>query len=481
MGKKLIEVALPLDAINRGARQEKNPFLKGHPRSLHLWWARRPLSTCRAILFSSLVDDPEDPEAPPEYLAEIDKLPGKGSRRDKLFEFITKLVKWENSNDKKILGTARKLIQTATDGNPPPVLDPFCGGGSIPLEAQRLGLTVYASDLNPVAVLITKALVEIPSKFAGLPPVNPDAQQTADLHKGTWEGAQGLAEDVRYYGQFMRDEAEKGVGHLYAKGPNGETVIAWLWARTVTCPNPACGAEMPLVSSFWLSKKKGKRAWIEPIVDYQAKTVDFEVHTGEGSPPEPPKIGRGAKFRCLVCGNTAPDEHIKDEGMGRRMSAQLMAVVLEGDNGRGYVSPSDQLVPGPLPMPDTTGLDAKLNHDPRAIWCVAYGLETYPDLFTRRQLVALTTLSDLVGEAREKIQQDALAAGMSDDDQGIEDGGTGAQGYADAVATYVSFGLDHLVRYCCALVAWNSTNQNAGQVFGRQGLPMVWDPPSLVF
>ncbi len=251
--KKLIEVALPLDAINKESAHE-NYIYKGNPSAVHKWWAQRPLAACRAVLFASLVDDPSNDL--PEEEAKVE--------RDRLFGILEDLVKWENSNDENVLGRARAEILRSTGGNPPPVLDPFCGGGSIPLEAQRLGLEAHGSDLNPVAVLITKALIEIPPKFAGQPPVNPESRAKIGS-EGNWRGAKGLAEDVRYYGKWMRDEAEKRIGHLYPKGANGETVIAWLWARTVRCPNPACGARMPLVSTLWLSTKRGKKAWVEPI------------------------------------------------------------------------------------------------------------------------------------------------------------------------------------------------------------------------
>jgi len=305
--KKLIEVALPLEAINAASAREKS-IRHGHPSTLHLWWARRPLAACRAVLFASLVDDPS---------SHPDKFPTEADQERE-----------------------RKRL----DGNPPPVLDPFCGGGSIPLEAQRLGLEAHGSDLNPVAVLITKALIEIPPKFAGRPPVHPD--QARELTTRKWKRAEGLAEDVRYYGEWMREEAKKRIGHLYPKvrvTPEmaeeredlksyvGQelTVIAWLWARTVTCPNPACGAEMPLVRSFWLSKKKGKQAWVEPIVDREGKRVGFEIRTGEREPQDGTVNRRGA--RCVVCGQPVRFDHVRSEGRAGRMGSRLMAIVVEGD------------------------------------------------------------------------------------------------------------------------------------------------------
>jgi len=330
--KKLIEVALPLEAINAASAREKS-IRHGHPSTLHLWWSRKPLATCRAVLFASIVDDPSS--RPEEFPTEE----AQEAERQRLFGIIERLVLWENTNNEKVLNEARAEILKATDGHPPPVLDPFCGGGSIPLEAQRLGLEAHASDLNPVAVLITKALIEIPPKFADMPPINPDARrkmQTTLKGERAWRGAAGLAEDVRYYGKWMRDEAEKRIGHLYPKARLSDgseaTVIAWIWARTVRCPNPACGAMMPLTSKFVLSTKKGKEAWVEPSVDNanNPPMICFAVKTGEGIPPKPPKVGRGAKFQCIACGQIAPVDYIKAEGRAGHMDSQLMAIVAEG-------------------------------------------------------------------------------------------------------------------------------------------------------
>ena len=370
--KKLIEVALPLEAINEASAREKS-IRHGHPSTLHLWWARRPLAACRAVIFSSLVDDPDDPAAPPELVAACRQLPkGKNATvldtpRQRLFDFIERLVQWESTTDEAILTTARELINLATGGNPPPLLDPFAGGGSIPLEAQRLGLEAHASDLNPVAVMINKALIEIPPKFANQPPVNPrDRAKVGGT--GEWKGASGLAADVRYYGEWMREQAWKRIGHLYPEC-NGETVIAWLWARTVKCPNPACGALMPLVTSFELSKKKGKEVWVEPQVDRQARTVCFTVNQGRGKPPESPKVARGAKFRCLVCEEIAPDQHLKNEGVAGRMSAQLLAIATDGRNRRNFYAPTLEHEQIALQSRSAWRPNGELADDARAIWC----------------------------------------------------------------------------------------------------------------
>jgi putative DNA methylase len=499
---KLIEVALPLEAINVASAREKS-IRHGHPSTLHLWWARRPLAACRAVLFSQLVDDPS---AWPDLFPTDE---AQEAERQRLFRIIEALVQWENSTNETILHMARREIArslargadipepetpeevwTVLREHAPPVLDPFCGGGSIPLEAQRLGLEAYASDLNPVAVLITKALIEIPPKFAGMPPVNPRDRERAVGF--AWKGPAGLAADVRYYGEWMREEAIKRIGHLYPKVklPDGgeATVIAWLWARTVTCPNPACCARMPLVRSFALSIQKGKETWVEPVVDREARTVRFEVRSGVGEPPEPPKVGRGAKFRCLVCNQIADDQHIKDEARAGRMSQQLMVVVAEGQGGRAYIAPSGAqeetaYVGSPADVPSQSLAD-----DPRNIWCVGYGLDTFDKLFTPRQLVALTTFSDLVGEARERVRQDAVATGLSYDGVPLEQGGCGAQAYSDAVATYLAFLVSKLADKGSTICTWDmgptSSRTASGRsarvatvrvTFSRQAIPMTWD------
>lgn len=467
--KKLIEVALPLEAINEASVREKS-IRHGHPSTLHLWWARRPLAACRAVLFASLVDDPS---------SHPEQFPTKESQdreRQRLFHIIEKLVMWKNTNNEEILSEAREEIMKSTNGNPPPVYDPFCGGGSIPLEAQRLSLEAYASDLNPVAVLITKALIEIPPKFAGRPPVNPKTQKTFGS-KSNWKGAAGLAEDVRCYGEWVRKEAEKQIGYLYPKaklpqeyGGGEATVIAWLWTRTVKCPNPACGCQMPLVRSFWLSTKKGKEVWVEPIVDREEKTVRFEVKKGKGSVPEGTVNRRGAT--CICCGTPVPFKHIRNEGKAGRMDSQLMAIVAEGRNGRIYLPPNEEHIrianeakPTWRPVFELQGK--------AAVNVPLYGIKTFADLFMPRQLVALTTFSDLIKEVHSLIMKNASIVGMKDDGVGIEDGGIGAKAYADAVVTYLGFALDRCVNYWTTLTPWGG--EFIVQTYSRQALPMVWD------
>jgi len=455
---KLIEVALPLDVINREAAREKS-IRHGHPSTLHLWWARRPLAACRAVLFAQLVDDPS--AHPDQFPTEAEQ----DTERQRLFRIIERLVPWEASNDEAILEEARAEIRRCYPDGPPPIVDPFCGGGSIPLEAQRLGLEAHASDLNPVAVLITKALIELPPKFADRPPVHPDDTGKLKISH-TWKGAAGLAEDVRWYGNWMRQQAEQRIGHLYpkAKLPDGSeaTVIAWIWARTVTCPNPACGATMPLVRSFWLGKKKGKEAWVDAVPDRPAKRVQFRIGHGKPGPPiDGTKTGRGANFRCLVCEQPASADYLKSEGVARRIGAQLMAVVAEGHRERTYLAPDSvhEAVAGvarPADVPDT-----ELAVDPRNLWCVSYGLTHHADLFTNRQLTALCTFSDLVAEARQK----ALA------DSG------GDMAYADALATYLAFLVGKMADRNSGLCSWDSSpsKETPRSTFARQALPMVWD------
>ena len=506
--KKLIEVALPLDAINRASAREKS-IRHGHPSTLHLWWARRPLATARAVIFAQMVDDPSSrPELfPTEEVQE--------QERERLFAIIEKLVKWENTTNETVLQEARDEIwkswrRTCADhaNHPraaelfdperlPAFHDPFAGGGALPLEAQRLGLEAHASDLNPVAVLICKAMIEIPPKFAGRPPVNPEARADQTLLAAQWPGARGLAEDVRYYGRWMRDEAERRIGHLYPKiavtdemvrlGPDLKpyagrrlTVIAWLWARTVKSPNPAFpGVDVPLISTYMLSTKRGKEAYVEPVIEGDGYRFTVKV----GTPPDPAaakagtKLSRGANFRCLMSGAPIPPEHIYAEGQAGRMGARLMAIVAEGDRGRVYLAPTvaHEAAAGEA-RPDWKP-EVPMPANPRWFSPPLYGLTTFGDLFTPRQLVALTTFSDLVTEARDRVRQDATAAGLPDDGRPLHAGGTTATAYADAVAVYLAFAVDRFADYYTALGRWQGANQQLSNMFGRQAIPMVWDYP----
>ncbi|MHB9291034.1 putative DNA methylase [Hollandina sp. SP2] len=631
MKKKLIEVAIPLEAINAQAAREKS-IRHGHPSTLHLWWARRPLAACRAVLFASLVDDPS---------SRPDKFPtedAQDAERRRLFRIIEKLVDWDNIKNEKLYNEAYEEILKSTNGSPPPVLDPFAGGGSIPLEAQRLGLEAHASDLNPVAVLINKALIEIPPRFKDMPPVNPKVRkeylgernervlqrnntlakssggsegnisphsipstgrnlrdeipdhpcsginfsehsgrmgagvpqgesplsvdsagviggsrnaadvmrrakmvpENADCNNSFLTGrgepyayndkkevqrgergkrveergkraeergkrveereksaeereksandqlythssilfpnSTGLAEDVRYYGEWMREEAFKKIGRLYpkAKLPDGTeaTVIAWIWARTVKCPNPACGVEMPLVRSFELSKKKGKEAWVKPVIRADKKSIRFEVQQGKGDVPEGVVNRNGA--RCICCGSPAGFPYIRDEGKAGRMGAKMMAIVADGQGGRIYLSPNaDHVKTADVPKPENypqgaLSGKAKVNAG-------LYGLTEFSDLFTPRQLTALVTFSDLVGDAITQAQADALDAGLPADDRGLDAGGNGARSYGEAVGVYLACAVNRLVDRSSTLASWQNIGDKIRSTFGRQALAMVWD------
>ena len=500
--KKLIEVAIPLAAINEASAREKS-IRHGHPSTLHLWWARRPLAACRAALFAQFVDDPSSvPEEFPDEAAQE-------AERKRLFGIIERLVPWKNSNDEHVIRDARREIARSVarsrgdvppgDGqidsylaaNAPPVVDPFCGGGSIPLEAQRLGLRAHGSDLNPVAVLITKAMVEIPPRFWGRPPVNPASR---DSFTGSWatNGASGLAEDVRYYGEWVRAEAEKRIGHLYPKvevtpemvreRPDLKsevgrqlTVIAWLWARTVASPNPAVGgAHVPLVRSFVLSSKRGKEAWVEPVKD-QTGDYQFHVQSGNGLPPNGTIGRRGGQ--CLLTGEPIPLPHIRAEGRAGRMGTRLMAVVTEGSRGRVYLDPTKDVEHVARVDTRVDHLNQKLPHNPRDFKTPNYGMATFGDLFTPRQLVALTTFADLVAEVSALVKRDwlAMVRPQRNDGVALADGGAGAQAYADAVVTYLAFAADKAADYWSGICSWHSSGEFIRNTFARQAIPMVWD------
>lgn len=499
--KKLIEVSLPLEAINAASAREKS-IRHGHPSTLHLWWARRPLAACRAVLFAQLVDDPS---------AWPDRFPTEESQdaeRRRLHKIIEEMVPWEASNNELILNKARweiarsvawglgedpppkndtKAILAYLQTKAPPVYDPFSGGGSIPLEAQRLGLRAYGSDLNPVAVLIGKALVEIPPKFADRRPVNPKAREEAK-HGAVrgWKGAQGLADDVRYYGQWMRDEAEKRIGHFYpkAKLPDGSqaTVIAWVWARTVRSPDPAAkGAMVPLVSSFMLSTKEGKTAWVEPVIDSSAPDgYRFEAKIGAISKKEQErltkgtKVGRGSNFTCVLSGAAITTQYVKVEGDAGRLGRRLLAIVCEGRRGPTYLSPdaAHSIAADSIGLSDIP-VDLMASTHPQYMGCVAYGLDNFRKMFMPRQLNALALLSELCKEAFDRILVDALAAGIGADAKRLRDGGTSATGYADAITTYLGLIVGRCANY------WSEFNFWSGdfivQTFGRQALSIVWD------
>ncbi|MEB3197918.1 MAG: DUF1156 domain-containing protein, partial [Candidatus Sericytochromatia bacterium] len=510
--KKLIEVAIPLEAINAASAREKS-IRHGHPSTLHLWWARRPLAAARAVIFCQMVDDPS--AVPEELPTDVDQ----EKERLRLFALISELVQWENTTNEDVLNRARAEIrrswrrccadnadhpEAAELFNPeklPGFHDPFAGGGALPLEAQRLGLEAYASDLNPVAVLINKAMIEIPPKFAGQPPVNPESRRNLAVQQ--WKGAEGLAQDVRYYGQWMRDEAEKRIGHLYPKvlitpemvndpgNPRPDlkpyegqelTVIAWLWARTVKSPNPAFSqVEVPLASTFMLSQMKCREAYVQPVV--QGSGYRFTVKVGKpedgAKTKDGTKLARGANFGCLMSGTPIEGDYIKSEGQAGKMGARLMAVVAEGKRGRVYLAPTPEHEAAALLAKPEWRPEQDLPDDPRNFWTVQYGLTTYGDLFTDRQLVALTTFSDLVGEAMQQARRDANEAGRPDDSTPLRDGGTGAAAYAEAVGTFLGLVVSGQSDRMSSICTWDAGGKTWGtktrNTFARQAIPMSWD------
>lgn len=502
--KKLIEVALPLEAINAASAREKS-IRHGHPSTLHLWWARRPLAAARAVIFAQMVDDPSaHPDLFPTEKAQL-------KERKRLFKIIEDLVTWENTTNEEVLEHARAEIwqswrytcaenadhpraKELFDRHKLPAFhDPFAGGGALPLEAQRLGLEAYASDLNPVAVLINKAMIEIPPKFAGRTPVNPDARKDKNLFTRKWKGAEGLAEDIRYYGKWMRDEAEKRIGHLYPKikitaemvkdrpdlkpyQGRSLTVIAWIWARTVKSPNPAFAhVDVPLAATFMLSTRKGKEAYVEPVIEKDG--YRFTVKVGKPKNAEDAKngtkLGRGANFKCLMSGTPIASNHIYGEANAGRMAALLMTIVAEGDRGRVYLAPTPEHEAAAQQAEPEWKPEVAMPENPRWFSPPLYGLKTYGDLFTPRQLVALNTFSDLVAEARERVRRDALAAGLADDKIPLREAGTGATAYAEGVAVYLAFAISYACNYW-STIATPADGFIRG-TFARQALPMTWD------
>ncbi|MCZ7645665.1 MAG: DUF1156 domain-containing protein [Planctomycetota bacterium] len=540
--KKLIEVALPLDAINKASAREKS-IRHGHPSTLHLWWARRPLASARAVIFAQMVDDPSEYT---DVLLSDSKLKRKAQHalkkrlelweagdkatpkptledviadqeRERLFGIIEELVKWENTTNETVLQAARDEIWqswrrtcSANADHPrakdlfnrdklPAFHDPFAGGGALPLEAQRLGLEAYASDLNPVAVLINKAMIEIPPKFAGKPPVNPEARKNKELFQKPWRGAEGLAEDVRYYGKWMRDEAEKRIGHLYPKievtaamakeRPDlkqyvGQklTVIAWLWARTVKSPNPAFRkVDVPLVSTFMLSRMKGNEAWVRPVIENG--NYNFTVQVGKPKDANAAKSGtklaRGANFGCVMSGTPIAGDYIKAEGKAGRMGTRLMAIVAEGQRGRVYISPTPEHEEVALSSKPGWRPEVTISGSTQYLGVKPYGMDRFDQLFTDRQLLALTTFSELIEKVKELVTEEAIVGGLSTKGSPLHENGDSSLAYAGAVVAYLALVASSLTDRMTMICTWDAGGATWGtktrNTFGRQAIPMSWD------
>ncbi len=512
--KKLIEVALPLDVINTESALRKRKAPGGYPTTLHKWWAQRPVAATRAVVFGQLVNDPswkwemEHPgEVPPNNLKA-----SWASSRKRLFSIIEDLVKWENTLNEEVLEKARAEIRKSwretcelnvdhkdaaelfNPDNPPALHDPFAGAGSIPMEAQRLGLEVFASDLNPVAVLINKAMIEIPPKFSGRKPVHPEMKSQTEMVGRQWKGSQGLADDIRYYGEWMKNEAYKVIGKSYppievtsemAKDRADLThlvgqklsAIAWLWARTVKSPNPAFRhVDVPLVTTFMLSNKLGKEVYVQPVFDQDGYRFTVKIGTPSAEAKQGTKVSRGANFRCVLSNSPIEDTYIKGESLAGRMGSKLMAIVADGPNGRIYLPPTTDHESIAKEASPNWKPDQPMNRDTSDLVSGrGYGFSTWAELFTSRQLLALTTFSDLLNEIQGHIHTDAQVAGMEDDGRPLDKGGAGAFAYAEAIRVYLAFALDRVADYGSSFATWRPKDNAMRSTLASQAIPMAYD------
>ena len=481
--RKLIEVAMPLEAINAASAREKS-IRHGHPSTLHLWWARRPLAACRAVLFAQLVDDPS---SHPDRFSTTESVEAE---RERLFGIMRELVVWENSFNDDVLERARREIRSSCTSGLPCIFDPFSGGGSVPIEAQRLGLPARGSDLNPVAVLIGKAAAEFPARFTRHGPIHPDGGE-----RMAYRNSEGLAEDVRFYGGRAMERAFASVGRFYPNtltpprtpprhlghGSGSTKVVAWLWSRTVPSPDPAFGGvHVPIASTFLLSSKPGREVWLEPVVGRSAKEIRYRVRTG-GTREEiakarrGAKAGRGANFRCLLSGAAITPDHVKATGHAKELGQQLMAVVTKGPNGKVYLPPDGSHEEAALAVRAAWRPDLKFNDNALGFRVGAYGFGTWGDLFTQRQLAALNAFSQAIKELKEEIEREATAAGFADDGTPLDEGGAGAKAYSEAVVTYLALILSKCADYWSSICTWHASREIIGHTFGRHAVPMTWD------
>ncbi len=466
--KKLIEVALPLPEINDASAYDKMPGIGPHPKGIHHWWARLPLPTARAVLFASVVDDPsEHPERFPTEEAQ-------NTERERLFNIIHSMMGKKLHEQPEVYAAAHAEMLKHCDGKLPAVYDPFAGGGSIPLEANRLGFESHAADLNPVAVLLNKCNLELAPRWTDSPPVNPEDRKRIG-GSDSWRGTHGLAADVRYYGSLVRDRAQKQIGHLYPKArlPNeyGRTeanVIAWIWARTVASPDPAAqGKHVPLISTFVLSTKEGAQGWLEPQVDKMAGTYRLVVRNG--APNDRSALGTGTKsgkggFRCILTDAPIPFSYIRTEGQAGRLGSIMLAVIAEVRRGRIYLDPTPEQImaaqqASPRNYPETALPDQALGFRVQN-----YGITQHWQMFTPRQLEAMVTLSDLVRQVAKDVECDALGAlGTTKK----------ANEYAATITVFLGLALDRCASFNNSLCRWNG-NQTVF-LFTRQAISMLWD------
>lgn len=506
--KKLIEVTLPLDEINAACVREKS-IRHGHPSTLHPWWARRPLAAARAVIFASMVNDPGYINK--DFRHGVNKEEAQ-KRREELCDLIKELVKWENLNNTNLLARANQLMQESwreicsynknhpqakelfNPENPPAFHDPFAGGGALPLEAQRLGMDAYASDLNPVAVLINKAVLEIPKNFQGIPPCGPlPTGETGTLNHNN----SGLAEDIRRYGYWVYEKAKEKIGHLYPQiqitseiastkpelqGFIGHKfpVIGWIWARTVKSPNPIYSdIYVPLIATFSLSNKSGNEYYIQPITN--GKSYDFQIIRGKcpNSLINGTKSGARGNFSCLLSGTPITSKYIKEQGKLNLIKNRLLAIIIKTKNGRDFIAPNQTTNELQLSIPDWIP-NTRLAHDPRNLKTPLYGLERFRDLFSDRQLVALATFSSIISgnepwSLSNQIKQDAIKSGLPDDDIPLSSGGKGVRGYAEAIELYLSFAIDKCADYWSSTCTWSNSRDTIRNTFGRQAISMTWD------
>jgi putative DNA methylase len=470
--RKLIEVALPLAAINEASAAEGSIGARPHPKNLHRWWARRPLSAARAVIWASLVDDPSSDASLSQVAQDIE--------RQRLFRILERLVQVDDGSSLEILTEARAEINRCYPDGTPVLVDPFGGGGAIPLEAHRLGLATVSGDLNPVAVLIHRAMFEIPPLFANKAPVHPGLQN----EMGHWTGTQGLSADVRMYGEWMRDKAFENIGAYYpvVEGEDQKhlTPIAYIWARTIESPDPSWSGHVPLVTTWTLSRKKGKESvWLEPIVDAQAKEIRYRIrHAGNPSVERTIKSGVGT---CIATGATIPAEYIRSEARAGRLRQQLLAIVAqsaEKGEGKVYVLPDSRQVNAAaiakedidIPPPLLQTLIGKAGSD-----VSKYGINSWADLYHPRQLMTLLEFSRLLPEVRNMVEEAALQSGWANDSQSLRDGGSGATAYAEAVTTYLAFVVNKFADWSSSACGWNNINEQIRNVFARQAILMTWD------
>ncbi len=456
MEKKLIEVALPLDIINDASAYDKMPGIGAHPKGIHHWWARLPLPSARAILFASLVDDPTaNPDKFPTEEAQV-------AERERLFEIIRKLCQKKIHTKQEVFEEAYQEILKHCNGKLPTVLDPFAGGGSIPLEGMRLGLPVQASDLNPVAVLINKAQLEILPEFSNQIPINPKVKGKEAFTE--WKLGKGIAEDLRYYGNWINEEAKNRIGQYYPKvkiGNKEQNVIAWLWARTVKCPNPACSCEMPLVRSFILSSKKKPNYYCRPIIENTSsgnRVSGYEVL--EGTPKIKGTVNRSGAV-CVCCNEPVKLDYVRNEGKNGRISQVLIGMVVNSSKGKTYISPNHYQQEIALSANTKWKPETKFPTDAtRDIRTPLYGLDHHWQAFTNRQLLGLATLHELIDEVAERIKD----AGGSDS-------------YIKAIQFYLIMTVDRLADFNNSLCTWKPSGDQQMHLFTRQAIPMVWDYP----